>query len=126
MEVNPSICFVLQSIRAKKSEDAVLPMALHDVFQALQIAREGAPAGGGQRDRSGWFVWVADFAEADQARLFESAQVRGKVAVGELQPVAQFCEGKRLIGGEDGHDGQARFGVNGRLKLVERRAIDGQ
>ena len=52
--------------------------------------------------------------------------MRGEIAIGESQRVAQFREGERLIGGEDGDDGQARLGVDGRLEFVERLAVDGQ
>ena len=101
-------------------------MASQDVFQPLQIAREGAPTGGRERHDRGRFIWVADFTQAEQPRLFERAQVRGEVAVGESQSVAQFREGERLIGSEDGDDGQARLGVDGRFEFVERLTVDGQ
>src|ERR1017187_1396215 len=110
----------------KKGKTAVSAMAFDDVFQTLQIARERAPTGGGKRHDGRRFIRVADFAQADQACLFERAQVRGEIAIGEFQAVAQFCEGQRFVGGEDGHDGEARLGVNGRRQFVERRAVDGQ
>ena len=95
----------------------------NDVLQQVEVGAERFPAGGGQgisRDGAAGFHALG---ESDVAGLMQSAEMRGHVAVGHLERVADFGERQQRRRGEQGHDGEPPLLVDDAVEIEKRFRI---
>ena len=90
-----------------------------DLLQQIDVFGEGLAAGGRQRAGRERTVVLIGLGHGNVAFLLQGADVRGEIAVGHAQRVAQFGERQFRRGGEHGHDGQPPFLVDHTIELEE-------
>ena len=93
------------------------PVLPDDLFQQIDVISEGFAAG--RRERAGGerAVVLIRLGHRHVAFLLQGADVRGEVAVGHAERVAQFGERQFRRGGEHGHDCQPALLVNHAVEL---------
>ena len=98
-------------------ESSFSPVLADDLFQQVDVFREGfsAPDGEGTgRERAAVLV---GFRHGDVAGLLQCADVCREVSVGHSERVAQLDERQFRRGGEHGHDRQPALLVNHAVEL---------
>ena len=88
------------------------PVLPDDLFQQIDVISEGFAARSRERTGRERAVVLIRFGHRHVAFLLQGADVRGEVAVGHAERVAQLGERQFRRGGEHGHDRQPALLVN--------------
>ena len=88
-----------------------------DFFQQVDVISEGFAAGRRKRAGRERAIILIRLGHGNVAFLLQGFDVRGEIAVGHFQRIAQLREGQFWRGGEHGHDGQAAFFMDDPIQL---------
>ena len=90
-----------------------------DLLEEAHVLGEGPASGAREGVRGGGTSTFERFRDGDVTGLEEGAEVRGDVAVGHAEGVAEFGVEQAGGGREEGHDGQASLFVDHPVELEE-------
>ena len=94
-----------------------------DLFEQVNVASEGFAPGLGKRAGGERAVVLVGLGHGNKTFLLQDADVRGEIAVGHVQRVAQLGKGKLCRGRECGHDGEPPLLVDDAVELKEQFGI---
>ena len=95
-------------------------------FEQVEVGTEGFASGGGEgvgSDGAGTFHVLG---HGDVAGLVERAEVRGHIAVGHFERIADVGEGELRRGGQQRHGGEPPLLVDDAVKLEKRFRVHGR